>query len=214
MQWLGASVRWLLLARWVGLAMLAAGSVLAVVVLAPSRVRYPYSFSSGRLGIWLCDVTAETGISWRHTDGSSGRKYIVETVTAGLATFDYDGDLLIDVYFLNGSWLPGCPRVGEPPRNALYRNQGAFRFQDVTLLAGVGDLGYGLGVAVGDYNNDGFPDLYVNNFGPNVLYRNNGDGTFTDVTQQELLQGTSLVRGPRFWTSTPMVISTFMSPIT
>lgn len=176
--------KWLWVTRWVGVAMLGVGSILAVVAFAPSRVRYPSSSSPGRVGICLVDVTADTGITWRHTDGSSGRKYIVETVTAGLATFDYDADLWIDIYFLNGSWLPGSPREGDPPRNALYRNQGGFRFQDVTLFAGVGDLGYGLGVTVGDYNNDGFPDLYVNNFGPNVLYRNNGDGTFTDVTEE------------------------------
>lgn len=135
-------------------------------------------------GIQLCDVTAQTGINWRHTDGSSGRRYIVETVTAGLATFDYDGDLWIDVYFLNGAPLPGTPLVEPPPRNALFRNRGDFSFAEVTDLAGVGDTGFGLGVAVGDYNADGFADLYVNNFGPNVLYRNNGDGTFTDVTAQ------------------------------
>jgi len=129
------------------------------------------------------DVTARTGITFRHTDGSSGRRYIVETVTAGLATFDYDGDGDIDIYFLNGAPLRGT-RVESPPRNALYRNDGGFRFTDVTDEAGVGDTGYGLGVAVGDYDNDGDPDLYVNNFGPNVLYRNNGDGTFTDVTRE------------------------------
>ncbi len=132
--------------------------------------------------IHLKDVTRTSGIKWRHTDGGSGRRYIVETVTAGLASFDFDGDLLIDLYFLNGAPLPGTPKPGTPPRNALYRNRGEFRFEDVTSRAGVGDTGFGLGVAVGDFDNDGFPDLYVNNYGPNVLYRNNGDGTFTDVT--------------------------------
>jgi len=134
--------------------------------------------------IILRDRTADSGITWIHTDGSSGRRYIVETVSAGLATFDYDGDGWIDIYFVNGALLPGCPDVFPPPRNALYRNLGKFRFEDITEFAGVGDLGYGLGVTVGDYNNDGFPDLYVCNFGPNVLYRNNGDGTFTDVTEE------------------------------
>jgi hypothetical protein len=105
----------------------------------------------------------------------------VESVAAGLATFDYDGDGDIDLYFLNGAPLPGAP-AGPAPRNALYRNDGGWKFTDVTQAAGVGDTGYGLGVCVGDYNNDGHPDLYLNNFGPNVLYRNNGNGTFTDVT--------------------------------
>jgi hypothetical protein len=130
------------------------------------------------------EVTGQTGIAFRHTDGSSGRHYIVETVAAGLASFDYDGDGLIDLYFLNGRPLPGTPRVDPPPRNALYRNLGGFRFEDVTDKARVGNAGYGLGVCIGDYDNDGHPDIYVSNFGPKVLYHNNGDGTFTDVTAQ------------------------------
>jgi enediyne biosynthesis protein E4 len=132
--------------------------------------------------ILLRDVTRETGIQFVHTDGSSGRRYIVESVTAGLALFDYDGDGDVDIYFLNGAPLPGT-EMDPPPRNALYRNDGAWKFTDVTETAGVGDTGYGLGVCVGDYDNDGHLDIYLNNFGPNVLYRNNGDGTFSDVTQ-------------------------------
>ena len=130
----------------------------------------------------LREVTRQTGISFRHTDGSSGRRFIVEPMSAGLALFDYDGDGRTDVYFLNGSALPGS-RYDVPPTNALWRNEGNWRFTDVTGRAGVGDKGFGLGVTVGDYDNDGDSDLYLNNFGPNVLYRNNGDGTFTDVTE-------------------------------
>ena len=129
------------------------------------------------------DVTNQTGISFVHTDGSSGKRYIVETVSAGLALLDYDGDGYIDIYFLNGAPLRGTS-VKVPPKNALYRNEGGWKFTDVTETAGVGDLGYGLGVAVGDYDNDGDPDIYLNNYGPNVLYSNNGDGTFTDVTEK------------------------------
>jgi hypothetical protein len=128
------------------------------------------------------DVTAETGITFRHSDGSSGRRYIVETVASGLATFDYDGDGLVDVYFVNGGRLPGTKSLGPPPRNALYRNLGHFRFQDVTEAAGVAGAGFGLGAAVGDFDNDGHQDLYLSNFGPNVLYRNLGNGKFQDVT--------------------------------
>ncbi|TVS09487.1 MAG: CRTAC1 family protein [Planctomycetaceae bacterium] len=133
----------------------------------------------------LRDITDATGITFVHTDGSSGRRYIVETVASGLATFDYDGDGLIDIYFLNGAPLRGSPvDPDDPPTNRLYRNNGNGTFSDVTQAAGVGDTGFGLGVAVADYNNNGLPDIYVNNFGPNVLYRNNGDGTFTDVTSE------------------------------
>jgi enediyne biosynthesis protein E4 len=131
--------------------------------------------------IRICDVTDTTGITFRHTDGSHGQRYIVETVTAGLATFDYDGDGNIDIYFLSGAPTEGCPGDAMA-RNALYRNDGDWRFTDVTDEAGVGDTGFGLGVAVADYDNDGDQDMYVNNYGPNVLYRNNGNGTFEDVT--------------------------------
>lgn len=133
--------------------------------------------------IQLRDVTASTGITFRHFDGASGRKYLPEPMSAGLALLDYDGDGLIDIYFLSGAPLPPLP--ADPHcRSALYRNEGNFRFKDVTEEAGVGSTGFGLGVAAVDFDNDGDLDLYVNNFGPNTLYRNNGDGTFTEITSQ------------------------------
>jgi len=148
------------------------------VLFAPAMVS---AAAPAECSIRLVDVTAHSGIRFRHTDGGSGRRYIVESVVAGLALFDYDGDGLIDIYFLNGAPLRGTV-VDTPPRNALYRNNGDWTFTDVTAQAGVGDTGYGLGVTAGDFDNDGAVDLYLNNFGPNVLYRNNGDGTFSDVT--------------------------------
>lgn len=132
--------------------------------------------------ILLHDVTEQTGISFHHTDGSSGRLYIVETVASGLCTFDYDLDGLIDIYFVNGGALPGV-EASELPRNRLYRNLGNWQFADVTAAAGVGDTRHGLGATIGDFNNDGYPDVYVSNLGENVLYRNNGDGTFDDISQ-------------------------------
>lgn len=137
-----------------------------------------------RSTIRLTDVTSSSGIDFVHSDGSSGRRYIVETVASGLATFDFDGDGRIDILFLNGAPLPGSATVSPAPRNALYRNEGDWKFKDVTLSAGLTDSAYHLGVCVGDYDNDGKPDIYLNNFGPNILYHNNGNGTFTDVTQQ------------------------------
>ena len=133
--------------------------------------------------ILLSDVTAKTGIDFVHTDGASGKRYVMETVTAGLALLDYDNDGDIDIYFLNGAPLKGT-KCDVLPTNSLYRNDGDWKFTDVTQRAGVGDTGYGLGVAAGDYDNDGDCDIYLNNYGPNVLYRNNGDGTFTDVTKK------------------------------
>lgn len=155
-------------------------SLLAAVVLSGQVLHASEAGSP----IQLREMTsAETGIRFIHNDGSSGRRYIVETVSCGLALLDYDGDGDIDIYFLNGAALPGL-EIDQPLRNALYRNDGNWKFTDVTSEAGIGDTGYGLGVCVGDYNNDGHPDIYLNNFGPNVLYRNNGDGTFSDVTSQ------------------------------
>ena len=144
--------------------------------------------SLGQSPIQLSDVTTKTGITFQHTDGSGGRCYIFEPMSAGVALFDYDGDGYVDIYFLNGASLPGA-ESDVPPKNALYRNLGGWKFADVTERAGVGDIGYGLGIAVADYDNDGDPDLYLNNFGPNVLYRNNGDGTFTDATKEAGVAG-------------------------
>jgi hypothetical protein len=136
-----------------------------------------------KASITFQDVTKKTSITFKHTDGSSGKFYLVEAVGAGLAMFDYDNDGDIDIYFLNGAALKGT-EYKQPPKNALYRNDGDFKFTDVTEQSRTGDIGFGLGVTVGDYDNDGDQDLYLNNYGPNVLYRNNGDGTFTDVTKK------------------------------
>ncbi|MGB2866650.1 MAG: CRTAC1 family protein [Sedimentisphaerales bacterium] len=133
--------------------------------------------------IVFSDVTKDTGITFRHTDGSSGQRYLMETVAGGLALFDYDNDGDVDIYFLNGEPLKGA-KFDVPPKNSLYRNEGNWKFTDVTEQTRVGDTGYGLGVAVGDYDNDGDLDIYVNNHGPNVLYRNNGNSTFADVTER------------------------------
>jgi hypothetical protein len=138
--------------------------------------------SSVRSAIQLEDVTAQTGIRFQHTDGATGAYDIFEPMSAGLALFDYDGDGDVDIYFLNGAYPEGHV-VTPRPRNALYRNEGDWRFTEVTDQAGVGDPGFGLAVTAADYDNDGDTDLYLNNHGPNILYRNNGDGTFTDVTE-------------------------------
>jgi len=137
----------------------------------------------GECPIRIQDVTREAAIDFRHTDGSSGRRYVIEPMSAGLATFDYDNDGRIDIYFVSGAPLPGA-KADPPPTNRLYRNQGGWRFTDATGAAGVGDPGYGLGVAAGDYDNNGFQDVYLSNYGANALYRNDGGGRFTDATGQ------------------------------
>ena len=143
------------------------------------------------------EVAAETGLKFHHFTGASGEFYMPEIMGAGVALLDYDNDGDLDVYLIQGTMLdPGKKpeearfplAAGERLGNRLYRNElvpsGQLRFTDVTAQAGVGHIGYGMGVATGDYDNDGYTDLYVTNFGPNVLYHNNGNGTFTNVTRE------------------------------
>src|SRR5919197_4285204 len=128
------------------------------------------------------DVTARTPLAqFRHRSGSPQKDYIVETVSGGVPVFDYDNDGLPDIYLLNGSTIAAERGKKKPPRAALYHNPGNWKFEDVTDKAGVGNERWGMGVAVGDYDNDGYPDLYVSNFGVSRLYHNNRDGSFTDV---------------------------------
>lgn len=142
-------------------------------------------FSSGNAqdpvtSIQFQDVSNASGLDFLHSDGGSGQQYLYELMSAGMATLDFDRDGWLDGYLLNGQNLQEPqPKLG----NGLFRNLRELNFQRVDALAGANDRGYGLGVAAADYNNDGFPDLYVSNFGRNCLLRNNGDGTFSDVTE-------------------------------
>jgi hypothetical protein len=127
--------------------------------------------------------SSASGIVWAHVAGSSPEKYLPESTGAGCAFLDYDNDGWMDIYLVNSGRCDFfTPKV--PLRNALYRNNRDGTFTDVTEKAGVVGGGYGMGVAVGDYNGDGFPDLYVTQYGRSILYRNNGDGTFADVTEK------------------------------
>ena len=128
--------------------------------------------------VHFADVTAAAGIHFKHTSGLSGRKYGVEALGSGAAFFDYNGDGHMDLYVVNGADLPGHVSP-QPPRNALYRNRTDGRF--VETAAGVADTSYGMGCSAGDYDNDGDADIFVANFGTNVLYRNEG-GRFADIT--------------------------------
>jgi enediyne biosynthesis protein E4 len=126
---------------------------------------------------------SKSGISWRHVNGRSPEYYLPETTGAGCAFLDYDNDGWMDIYLVNGG---KCDFYDpQPPlRNALYRNNRDGTFTDVTEAAGVSGGGYGMGAAVGDYDRDGLPDLYVTQYGRSILYHNNGNGTFTDVTEK------------------------------
>jgi len=126
------------------------------------------------------DVTDAAGISFRHDNGLTGRNEYLEIMGGGTAVFDFDNDGDLDIYFVNGNRIDNAP--DEKITNRLYRNDGGWRFTDVTRQAGVGGSGYGQGCTSGDYDGDGDFDLLVTNYGRSVLYRNNGDGTFTDST--------------------------------
>ncbi len=141
------------------------------------------------------EVSQETGLHFDYFVGATGEMYIIEVMGAGVALLDYDNDGDLDIFLPQGSVLtPGKTladslfplREGQTLGNKLFRNEivptGELRFTDVTRQAGLEYEGYGMGAAAGDYDNDGDVDLYVTNFGPNILYENNGDGTFTDVT--------------------------------
>jgi hypothetical protein len=127
--------------------------------------------------------SAASGITWTHTAGSSPEKYLPESTGPGCAFLDYDNDGWMDIYLVNSG---PCDffTPAKPLRNALYRNNRDGTFADVTEKAGVAGGGYGMGVAVGDYDGDGFPDIYVTQYGRSILYHNNGDGTFMDVTEK------------------------------
>ncbi len=138
---------------------------------------------SGETPIQFHDVTKETGIHWRHQNGKTEEKFLIETMGGGGAFLDYDQDGWLDIYLVNsGSHARSTQDLSA--RNALYKNNRDGTFNDVTHEAGVPGSGYGMGVAVGDYDNDGWTDIYVTSFGRNILYRNRQDGSFLDVTAE------------------------------
>ncbi len=134
----------------------------------------------GSAAPYFRDVTDVMQLDFRHINGFSAERRLVETMGSGGALFDFDNDGDLDLYLVQGNSLSAS---AEPvPPNRLYRNDTGV-FVDITASANVGDTGYGLGAVAADYDSDGYRDLYVTNLGKNVLYRNNGDGTFTDVTE-------------------------------
>jgi enediyne biosynthesis protein E4 len=157
------------------------GQTIAGALLLP---RWPALASSETAQFPFEQVLPEkSGISWTHSSGKSPEKYLPESSGAGCAFLDYDNDGWMDIYLVNSGKCDFF--TPDPPlRNALYKNNRDGTFSDVTGKAGVAAGGYGQGVAVGDYDGDGFPDIYVTQYGRSILYHNNGDGTFTDVTEK------------------------------
>jgi len=142
------------------------------------------------------DITAASGVRFQHVASHTSKKYLPETMGSGVAVFDYDNDGRLDIFLVNGAPLSDPTPKGTIPEkagskywNRLFHQKSDGTFEDVTEKAGLPGTGYGMGVAVGDYDNDGYEDLYVTAYGGNKLYHNNGDGTFTDVTSQAGVAG-------------------------
>src|SRR6201986_5315734 len=137
------------------------------------------------------DITAKAGVHFQGRASHTTKKYLLETMGSGVALFDYDNDGLLDIFFVNGAPLldpmnkDAVPQKTDPKYwNRLFHQKKDGTFEDVTEKAGLQGIGYGMGVAVADYDNDGYEDLYVTAYGGNRLYHNNGNGTFTDVTEK------------------------------
>jgi len=155
-------------------------------------------FRNGKLGQpvlapspWFLDIANKAGLApFRNVCGSAAKDYLVETLGSGVALFDYNNDGLLDVFLVNGS---SFEILGNPnlPRSSsrLFRNNGDGTFTDVTKESGLINEGWGVGVTVGDYDNDGYRDVFITNFGTNALFHNNGNGTFTNVTKEAGVEG-------------------------
>ena len=181
------------------LSLATAGSLL--IAASPGRPegrRYAAPPTVTPFDLRLVDVTADSGVDFTHENSPTTQKYLIETMSGGVAMLDYDNDGWLDLFFTNGAQLSdpmpaeARPRKSDRFANRLYRNRRDGRFIDVTQAANVGAVasgGYSMGVAVGDYDNDGFADLYVTGYDSNTLYHNDGNGRFDDVTQRAGVAG-------------------------
>ncbi len=173
---------------------------LLVISLQPRpRAAQSTAQASGILPGKFVDVTAATGVQFRHLASHTSKKYLLETMGPGVALFDYDNDGRLDIFVANGAPLADPTPKGTIPQktgpeywNRLYHQKPDGTFEDVTRQAGLQGAGYSVGVAVGDYDNDGYDDLYVTGYDGNHLYHNDGNETFTDVTAQAGVGGTGM----------------------
>ncbi len=149
----------------------------------------PATAQSGDSPIFFENRIAASRIGFVLKNSVNPRRYSIETMTGGVAVFDYNNDGLLDIFFTNGAEIPSLEKIGPSYHNRLFRNNGDGTFTDVTEKAGLAGAGYSMGVAAGDYDNDGFVDLYVTGFNRNQLFHNNGDGTFTDVAEKAAVGG-------------------------
>jgi hypothetical protein len=157
----------------------ALASILAAALTLP-QLNAVGAQTAGAVEVLFRDITAASGVTFAH-HAAPEKKYIVESMSGGVALFDYDNDNLIDIYFVD-SLTVDTAKDRKAARSALYRNRGQGKFEDVTDTAGVAHPGWGMGVCTADVDGDGWEEIYVTALGGNTLYRNNRDGTFTDVT--------------------------------
>ena len=153
--------------------------------------------------VLFTDVTHEAGIHFKYTFGDTTYENILESSGSGISVFDYNGDGLMDIYILNGTYIDGISDregiVNKDTPNELYRNNGDGTFTEVAKVAGLDDRHWSMAAAVFDYDGDGDEDVYLLNYGPNVFFRNNGDGTFTDITDKVELRGPEKLNGFTKW---------------
>src|SRR5512146_3195855 len=154
-----------------------------------AAAKYPPAPKFSELGISFVDVAKQGGLNARTIFGGEHKnKYLLETTGCGVAFYDYDNDGWLDIFLVNGWRLEGLP-AGSEPHCHLFKNNRDGTFIDVTARAGLAHSGWGQGVCIGDYDNDGYEDLFISYFGKNALYHNNGDGTFTDVSDKAGVSG-------------------------
>ena len=165
---------------------------------ASSSVKSELTISALASQIRFEEIAARSGLHFVTRNFATPNKNQIETMLAGVALLDYDGDGYLDIYLVNGAEIPSLEKTSPEYWNRLFRNNRDGTFTDVTEKAGVAGAGYGMGVAIGDYDNDGRPDIFLANVTGNQLFRNNGDGTFTDVTAKAGLAGAHL-HGKKMW---------------
>jgi len=170
-------------------------ALLSVPAFAPpqaqsqSQKSQPHQESAAASPITLQNIIKTSGINFKLKNSVSPRRYSIETMAGGVAVFDYDNDGFLDIFFTNGAAVSSLEKTDSSYSNRLFHNNGDGTFTDVTAKAGIAGIGYSMGAAAGDYDNDGFVDLYITGVNRNQLFHNNGDGTFTDVTAKAGVTG-------------------------